>query len=107
MKKGDYVIAITTSPRGREYQQRIAGKAYKVLDVIVCNGCGLKSVNINGRTESFNIVECGCGHVQDNEGRQWTSTEHFSIPTKALSAQAIEFALQEEDYELCTKLRDL
>ena len=106
MRKGEYVIAKSNSPSGEDYQERIEGKAYLVRDTITCEGCSDIAINIGGVTDK-SYAQCGCGHMQMSDGKKWTTTECFDYLSKNNVSAAIEYALEEEDYELCVKIRDV
>lgn len=102
----EYVIAKSNSPQGEDFQTRIKGKAYKIKAKQTCEGCSVQSINI-GEVTNVLYMECACGHLQMSEGLKWTSMEHFEPLSKDNVSKAIEYALEEEDYELCVKMRDL
>ena len=104
---GEDAIALSNPMFGALSQPRIKGKTYKVLAVQYCTRCGIQSINVAGRTPEFYrpLVSCDCGSIQNNEGLWWTNSTEFIKPEDV--QQAIEAAVEIEDYEFAQTLSEL
>ena len=102
---GDEVIALN-SPRSENSQPRVKGQKYVVKDTMYCCRCGIQSINIGYKSPDVTRDEvlCGCGSQQLNYGLMWTDSKYFAN-VQDIEA-SMEEALEEEDYELATILRD-
>ena len=97
LKIGDRVIALNTRT-GEEYQNRIQGHVYPVLDIIYCTKCGSMALNIT-EPRPIDFTLCHCGHVSKSNGRAYTHPMHF-VKADGDLTERIEEAEKEENYEL-------
>ena len=100
---GDIVIALT-NPKSPKSQMRVKGNEYVVQDVSYCSKCGRQSINIGTSTVTNNKVGCRCGTFRNNLGLAWTKSYHF-VKREDFEQELAE-ALEEENYELASLLRD-
>lgn len=104
-KVGDKVIALT-NPSSEGSQPRIKGEIYCVNAVSYCGGCGKQRINIGYYISHNNTgyIDCSsCNYSQPNNGLCFTDIKHFS----KVDNKALENAVEEENYELASVLRDL
>lgn len=103
---GDAVIALT-SPLNDLSQPRVRGKKYIVNDILYCSKCGRQSINICSIKSPFVNLECNCGNIQPADGLFFTDSKYFIKASETTIKEKIEECISEEDYEMCTILRDL
>ena len=104
-KIGDKVVALT-NPKSEKCQPRIKGEVYVVNDIKYCSVCGVQCINIGHfQMSSSGRLLCGCGHADDNRGLAWTGSMFFAKVDEC--EDALELAIENEDYELASILRDL
>lgn len=105
MKVNEKVIALSDNPE-KMSQKRVKGVIYTIEAVRHCPNCGLVCINIGGiAPDQSNGLICNCLHVLDHFGLGWTSVDHFASLDQ--TDKALESALEQEDYEFATILRDL
>ena len=97
---GDRVVALSSN-RNELSQPRVKGKIYTVQSIYYCSGCGIQTINI-GCNNPYQEVECTCGKSQDNMGLHWTDSREFA----KLDKSALQNAVEEENYELASIIRD-
>ncbi len=101
---GQQVIALT-NPLDNLCQQRIKGNIYKVTSIIYCPVDGSQSINIDNQIlaeHKSNMTKCDCGQEHANYGLQFTYSHHFI----SLTEDSIELLSEQEEYELCSIIRD-
>ncbi len=103
MKTGDKVIALTDNPND-SCQFRMKGSVYMVNATSFCAMCMKGLVNI-GQRSRHQAVMCKCGTLMDSGGLMWTPKDEFVLLDQ--KDQALQRAVDCEDYEFAAKLRDL
>lgn len=103
MKIGDKVIALSDAPDDR-CQFRMKGSVYMVNATTFCFMCMKGLVNI-GQRSNHQTVMCKCGTLMDSGGLMWTPKDEFVL--LADKQEALQRAVDCEDYEFAAKLRDL
>lgn len=103
-KVGDKVIALT-NPLSKASQPRIKGSIYEVKEVIFCSKCGEQVINLGFETQNIMFHHTECGNKQHTLGLYWTASKYFAKVDEF--DEALEEAIQNEDYELACLLRDL
>jgi hypothetical protein len=103
MKIGDKVIALSDSPDD-SCQFRMKGSVYMVNSITYCVMCMKTLINIGQRSNHKGVV-CKCGMLMDTGGFMWTPKDEFVL--LADKQDAIDKAVDCEDYEFAAKLRDL
>jgi len=101
---GDKVIALSNSINNE--QIRVKGNSYIVNAVAYCSGCGSQVINVSGETK-IQSGKCTCGNIQPVQGLWWTMSSHFIKADEESVDEAIREALESENYELASTLRDL
>lgn len=112
LKVGEEVVALNTNPNEIGVQLRIKGKTYTILDTKFCRKCGVQVVHIGTGMYGINdpnqvgAAICICGHREkDRDDKSgWSTAKNFA-PIDNLH-NALEEAVEEEDYELAVILRD-
>ncbi len=100
---GDEVIALKSNT-GNGSQPRTKGDIYIVKAVSYCSINGRQAINVGPTTNRVNL-KCDCGRSHPTDGLHWTFSSLF-IKREDLEAKMDE-AVEEEDYELASTLRDL
>jgi hypothetical protein len=103
MKIGDKVIALSNAPDDR-CQFRMKGSVYMVNSLSYCVMCMKTLINI-GQRSNHAAVMCKCGMMLDTKGLMWTPEDEFVLLDQ--KDQALQRAVDCEDYEFAAKLRDL
>ena len=103
MKIGDKVIALSDAPN-ESCQFRSKGSVYMVNMVSYCPICDMNMINIGQRTE-HKAVKCKCDMLMSSMGLMWTPDSEFVLLSD--KDQALQRAVDCEDYEFAAKLRDL
>jgi protein-arginine kinase activator protein McsA len=103
MKIGDKIIALSDAPND-SCQFRRKGSVYMVNATTYCVMCMKNLINIGQRTQ-HNAVKCKCGMFMDTQGFMWTPEDEFVLLDQ--KDQALQKAVDCEDYEFAAKLRDL
>ena len=103
MKVGDKVIALSDAPDDR-CQFRSKGSVYMVNAMSYCVMCMKTLINI-GQRSNYQAVQCKCGMMMDTQGLMWTPKDEFVLFDQ--KDQALQKAIDCEDYEFAAKLRDL
>ena len=103
MKIGDKVIALSDAPDDR-CQFRMKGSVYMVNAVSYCVMCMKTLINIGQRSRHQEVM-CKCGMLMDTHGLMWTPQDEFVLFDQ--KDQALQRAVDCEDYEFAAKLRDL
>ena len=103
MKVGDKVIALSDSPNDT-CQFRRKGSVYMVNAISYCVMCMKSLVNIGQRSNHKGVM-CKCGMLMDTGGLMWTPKDEFVL--LADKQEALQKAVDCEDYEFAAKLRDL
>jgi hypothetical protein len=101
---GDKVIALSSSVNNE--QLRVKGNSYIVNAVGYCSGCGSQIINVSGETK-IQSGKCACGNIQASKGLWWTNSIHFIKADDNSISEAIKEAIETENYELASTLRDL
>lgn len=104
IKFKDKVIALTDSPAVENCQYRKKGSVYIVEATDNCPFCFMLLINI-GQSTKLARTMCKCGELLGSGGKLWTPYTEFVLLDK--KDQALQEALQVEDYEFAAKLRDL
>lgn len=103
MKVGDKVIALTDNPDD-SCQFRRSGSVYMVNAMSYCVMCMTSLVNI-GQRSNHSGVKCKCGMLMSTNGLMWTPKGEFVLLDQ--KQEALDKAIEEENYELAAKLRDV
>jgi len=103
LKLGEKVVALNTVINTTG-QPRIKGVIYTVCDIMYCHSCGVQNINI-GVEAGHGTLNCTCEGKQYNLGLHWTQSRFFA-PIDNIE-EALEEALEIEDYEACAVLRDV
>ena len=105
-KVGDKVIALDTNA-GEGKQPRTAGHSYTVADMKFCAKCGIQTISLAGSPVSFTgVSRCSCDNRTPTT-KMWTFSKLFVLDDPTEIVRAIEEAVEEEDYELASILRDV
>jgi hypothetical protein len=104
-KIGDEAIALSSASRPN--QPRVKGKSYTVTDIQYCPKLGAQFINVNNINcgGSSGKLTCKCGTWHEARGLSWTYSINFVHPEDLESR--MEDAVEEEDYELATVIRDV
>ena len=103
LKKGDKVMALSNSPTGG--QKRVKGSRYEINAVMFCMSCGTQFVNIGEKADG-EITCGGCDNIQPSKGLNWSDAKYFIKVQDKSIAELLQEALDDEDYETASKLRD-
>jgi hypothetical protein len=105
-KIGDEVVALN-NPKNKYGQPRIKGDTYIVKAIMYCSGCGKQVINLGASLPDklSDYLECTCGKLTNNERLYWTNSEYFAKLDEL--EEALEEALENEDYDTAIILRDL
>ena len=103
MKIGDKVIALSDAPDDR-CQFRMKGSVYMVNAMSYCVMCMKTLINI-GQRSNHAAVMCKCGMMMETQGLMWTPKDEFVLLSD--KDEALQRAVDCEDYEFAAKLRDL
>lgn len=104
---GDKVVALKAH-ESISSQPRIKGNVYTVKDIMYCGRCGHQNINLGWPKPPHisNNVTCGeCRGSSPNRGLEWTNSKYFA-KLDDLDA-ALQEAVENEDYETASLLRDL
>lgn len=100
-KIGEKCVALNNQP-DRFSQPRVKGQIYTVKGISYCMKCGNQFINLGYKVEYGTLLGCDCGSNQPNNGLHWTYSQNFS----PLTEEALEKAIENENYELAAVLRD-
>jgi hypothetical protein len=104
-KVGEEAIALSTASSPN--QPRKKGRSYIVTNTMFCSTDGNQLINIDS-TEHIGKsghISCGCGKRHHGNGLAWTYANKFVHPDDI--EERMNQAVNEEDYELASDLRDL
>lgn len=103
---GQKVIALNSS-KSKDHQPRIKGNIYVIKSVIYCHNCGLQYLNFgykaNFDTDVFGT--CKCGSKTHAKGLLWSNSKNYA-PLDDIE-EVLRMAVEEEDYEFASLLRDI
>jgi hypothetical protein len=102
-KPGDEVIALT-DPHCSFCQPRKKGKRYVVEAIMYCIKCGQQFISLSNKSNNKSF-KCACGNIKPSQGLYWTPSDHFSKSDDF--QEALQEAIDNEDYEMASLLRDL
>lgn len=102
-KIGDKVVALT-NPQDNMSQPRVKGHIYTVEAILYCNGCGVQTINIGERTNSY-ILRCNCGTENQSKGLYWTESKHFAKLDNL--EEELKDIIENEDYEFARVLSEI
>jgi hypothetical protein len=97
---GDKVVALT-NPATKDSQPRKKGNIYIVKAMQFCTQCGIQVISL-GCKANYDVASCTCGNDIEQKGIFWTASKHFA----PLSDTTLQYAVEEENYELAAIIRD-
>lgn len=106
-KVGQVVVPLS-NPFNKYSQKRKIGEPCEVTEVRFCSKKGHQLLNLNGNKalkEAGGFFGCVCGELHLDDGLAWTSSDEFVLGSNM--KEALQNALDIEDYDTAIKLRDL
>jgi protein-arginine kinase activator protein McsA len=103
---GQKVIALNDS-KLKNHQPRIKGNIYVIKSVIYCHNCGAQYLNFGYKSnlDTSDFGKCACGAKTHAKGLFWSNSKNYA-PLDDIE-EILRTAVEEEDYELATLLRDI
>lgn len=100
-------VIVKSNPESRLCQPRTRGEICEITGIMYCPKNGHQLININHTPAIIKtgITSCTCGDDHPDHNLAWTLAEHF-VGADEVESFMYE-AVEEEEYELAAKLRDL